>query len=336
MIYRCIPILYLLTFTLLSCKKTTQAPAISFYYWKTSFKLSEYENSILKENSVKNLYIRYFDIDLDSAKIAFPLSPIRFQQMPFGYKVVPVIYIKNKVFLEQSIKVEELATNVYKFITQISKHIEQQTDEIQLDCDWNLSSRDKYFAFIKALKIISGKSISATIRLHQIKYFKKTGVPPVDKGILMYYNMSPISPDSIVSIYDRNVAKQYIASLQKYPIDLDIALPIFSWGIQIRSGKVLDILPKINIDSMLLQHNIVYLKPNYYQVAEPFFFNGFYLMKNDVLKLESVNEQQLNQMAADIKANIRKTPKEIIFYDLDQFNLKQHEKTDFQKISHHF
>ena len=225
---------------------------------------------------------------------------------------------------------------MYKYITQISKHIEQKADEIQLDCDWNLTSRDKYFAFIKALKTISGKNISATIRLHQVKYFKKTGIPPVDKGVLMYYNMSPISPDSIVSIYDRNVAKQYITSLQRYPLELDIALPIFSWGIQLRSKQIMDILPKINIDSMMTQHNIVYLKPNYYQVAEPFFYKGFYLMKNDVLKLESVNEQQLKQMADDISDNIKKTPKEIIFYDLDEFNLKQHEKTDFQKVSHHF
>ena len=33
--------------------------------------------------------------------------------------------------------------------------------------------------------------MSATIRLHQVKYRADTGVPPVDRGMLMAYNLLP-------------------------------------------------------------------------------------------------------------------------------------------------
>ena len=64
--------------------------------------------------------------------------------------------------------------------------------EIQLDCDWNSSTQKKYFNLIEEMKLYpTWENIvwSATIRLHQLKYPKQTGVPPVNKGVLMFYNM---------------------------------------------------------------------------------------------------------------------------------------------------
>ncbi len=75
-------------------------------------------------------------------------------------------------------------------------------------------------------------AVSATLRLHQIKYHQKTGVPPVRKGILMFYNMgSPTRMDVQNSMLDLDIAKQYIGNLESYPLPLDVALPLFSWGV---------------------------------------------------------------------------------------------------------
>ena len=60
-----------------SCSQR-ERPTIAFYYWKTIFKLSESEKNTLTENEVKKIYIRYFDIDLDSKNEPFPISPIGF------------------------------------------------------------------------------------------------------------------------------------------------------------------------------------------------------------------------------------------------------------------
>ena len=55
---------FLLLFVFVSCR-SKQAPAVSFYYWKTRFELNQYENNVLTGNNVPVLYVRYFDIDVE-------------------------------------------------------------------------------------------------------------------------------------------------------------------------------------------------------------------------------------------------------------------------------
>ena len=206
--------LVILVFVLCCCTSQDQ-PVISFYYWKTVFKLSNLEKETLKDNNVTKLYIRYFDIDLDANKKPFPVSPIHFNEVPSSFTVVPVIYIKNKVMLEKTIDIEELATKTNDFIIQINQKNKLNCTEIQIDCDWSLESQSNYLEFVKAFKKISKKKLSATIRLHQVKYFKKTKIPEVDSGVLMYYNMGTIAADASNSIYDQEIALRYLSSLKK-------------------------------------------------------------------------------------------------------------------------
>ena len=170
-----------LFFLLTSCHQQ-ERPMGSFYYWKTIFKLSPLEKGTLKDNQVKKLYIRYFDIDWNAkSENAFPQSPIRFEQNPSDFSIVPVVYIKNKVFLNQDIDVLDLAQKTNDLIQQINNKNQISCQEIQIDCDWTLASRDNYLKFINDFKNISGKKLSATIRLHQIKYYTKTKIPNVDR-----------------------------------------------------------------------------------------------------------------------------------------------------------
>lgn len=46
----------------IGCKRPP--PAISFYYWKTSYGPSMADSAVLAENQVKELYLRYFDLDI--------------------------------------------------------------------------------------------------------------------------------------------------------------------------------------------------------------------------------------------------------------------------------
>ena len=59
---------------------------------------------------------------------------------------------------------------------------------------------------------------------------------------------------------------------------------------------------------------------------------GVFYKENDLLKLETISENNLLEMASDLKENTSLNPEEIIFYDLDEFKLKNYEKDIFKKV----
>jgi hypothetical protein len=316
----------------LSCEQQEQ-PTISFYYWKTVFRLSPKEKNCLKENQVKRLYIRYFDIDLNAkTQKAFPRSPIRFEETAINFEIIPVVYIKNRVMLDSNLNISDLAQKTNDFINQINLKNNINIQEIQIDCDWTLASKDNYLKFVEVLKKTSNKRLSATIRLHQIKYFKKTKIPNVDRGVLMYYNMGKIAPDSLNSIYDRDIANRYLSSLQHYPLPINIALPIYSWGIHIRDGKTIGLRNKIDSKKLTVKNGFTSITNNWFRCKNAIFIDGTFYKKNDLIKLETISENDLLEMANDLDQNTIQNPKEIIFYDLDQFNLKNYDTTTFKEI----
>ena len=317
---------------LISCNKN-EKPVVAFYYWKTILKLSETEKLALKDNEVTKLYIRYFDIGQHpQTKEPIPLSPIRFQDAVTKFEIVPVVFIQNKVMLSSSLDVEDLAQKTVRLIEEISTKNKITSQEIQIDCDWTLKSKDNYLKFIERVKKLSGKKLSATIRLHQVKYFKKTKIPNVDSGVLMYYNMGSIAPDSLNSIYDQKIAERYLKSLKKYPMHLDFALPIYSWGIHIRNQKVIGLRSKMNVAELKRDSNFQQLSGIFFKAKKSNYKNGVFYEENDLLKMEAITAEDLKQMAEELSENVAQQPKEIIFYDLDEFNLKNYEKNIFEQV----
>jgi hypothetical protein len=315
-----------------SCQQKEQ-PVISFYYWKTIFRLSPKEKNCLTANQVKRLYIRYFDIDINSkTEKAYPRSPIRFEETTVGFEIIPVVYIKNQVMLDSNVNILDLAQKTNSFINQINLKNNISIQEIQIDCDWTLASKEAYLKFIETFKKVSNKKLSATIRLHQIKYFKQTKIPNVDRGVLMYYNMGKIAPDSLNSIYDRNIANRYLSALKDYPLPINIALPIYSWGIHIRDGKTIGLLTKINSKELKNNNSFVLTKDNWFICNKAIYKDGIFYKENDRIKLETISENDLQEMANDLEENTTKNPQEIILYDLDEFNLKNYETAIFKEI----
>ena len=316
---------------LAGCKKTIKSE-ISFYYWKTTFDISEKEKDVLRDNSISKIYVRYFDLILKD-KVPVPLSPVHFKEIP-EIKIVPVLFIKNDVFLEPSTNLSVLSDKTWTLMEEISSDNKLTYSEFQLDCDWTMRSRDNYFQFIELLKAKSSKNISATIRLHQIKYFRGTGVPPVDSGVLMYYNMGRLAPDTLNSIYERGIALDYIKSLKNYPLRLNIALPIYSWAVHIRNNRVINLINKVDKDNFISDSNFFLNRDNQFYVKVNNLKSGSFFEKGDIIKIESVSADALEEMCHDLRKNISSTPNEIIFYDLDAFNLEKynHGKNFFQKV----
>ncbi|MDN3709518.1 hypothetical protein QW060_21305 [Myroides ceti] len=50
------------------------------------------------------------------------------------------------------------------------------------------------------------------------------------------------------------------------------------------------------------------------------------------MKIEQIEAEDLQQMVRDISDNIPDSPKEIIFYDLEEKNINSYEKEFFKKL----
>lgn len=317
---------------LISCGKN-EKPVVAFYYWKTIFKLSETEKEVLRDNNVTKLYIRYFDIGLyPETKEPIPISPIRFQENINSFNVVPVVFIQNKVMSLPNLDIDDLAQKTVHLVEEMNTKNKISCQEIQIDCDWTLKSKDNYLKFIEQFKKLSKKKLSATIRLHQVKYFKKTKIPNVDSGVLMYYNMGTIAPDAENSIYSQKIAGKYLKSLKKYPLHLDFALPIYSWAIHIRNQKVIGLRSKINANELKNDANFEKVDALFFKVKKSNYKNGIFYEENDLLKIEAISSEDLKEMAEELDDNVVQRPREIIFYDLDEFNIKNYEKNIFKQV----
>jgi hypothetical protein len=314
-----------------SCIRKTEAPAILFYHWKSILNLSATEKKSIENNSCRKLYVKFFDVVNENS--AIPLAKVDMKNIP-SCEIVPVVYIANAVFAQEATDPNDLAGKVQKLVVEMSAHAKLSCNEIQFDCDWTVKTKEKYFKFLRAAKKMFNKRICATIRLHQIKYRERAGIPPADEGVLMYYNMGKISSGDNNSIYDRKIAADYELSLKDYPLTLNLALPIFGWGIQVRDGKVICLLDKMGKENFLSDGNFVQAPDNIFTVKNSCFKSGYYFEKNDKIKTESVTEESLDEMGRELSG--RFTPKEIIFYDLDSINLKRYDEDIFRKVAAHF
>lgn len=320
----------------LCCCKPTAKQDVSFYYWKSTFSLKDPERSALSETKCQTLYVKYFDVVKENGQIK-PVATIHFKDVLPEQRIVPVVFIKNEVFRDiDSAETERLAKNILSLIDQINFSNSIHVNELQWDCDWTESTKDQYFAFLRTIKKFFNDRVSATIRLHQIKYSHITGIPPVDKGVLMYYNMSDITSSSKNSIYDKRTANKYLNSLRDYPLQMDIALPIFTWGIHSRDRKVVGLLNKMNEAHFNNDTNFIKEGPNQFSLKHACFKEGYYFQGGDKVKIEYIKKEELLQMAEDIKPNLSSWPTEIIFYDLDSLNLSRYEKTIFKEVLDRF
>ena len=234
---------------------------MSFYYWDPSFTLDSMEGNTLRDNNVHTLYIHYFDVDrtpADSAPV--PLAPFRYAASPTNYAIVPVVTIRNRVFEKiLPAAIRAFAADIFARVRSINASGHLQNQEIQFDCDWTQKTRENYFSFLREYRLISVQTISASIRMSQLRYPEGTGVPPVDYGVLFYFNLEETDSGNERSIYERAIAHRYAPSLRSYPLTLDVALPIFSTGRYSRDGEdLLEIVADINRHSNHHIRNLIF------------------------------------------------------------------------------
>ncbi len=249
---RCpIALMLLLLLPITSCDRAVHPAHVerAVYHWRNTDDLFEPEERFLDTHQVRTLFWKALDIDWNEANHAHPVSIVRSPFMPDdrGYgggrnertkdvMLVPVVYITDRTMLHcDSAQLDAFATKLERKLIQLCGKDQR---EVQFDCDWTARSRDTYFTFLRMMRARLKCRLSATVRLHQFKDPEGTGVPPVDRGMLMLYNVADVKrygPHN--SIFNAEAAKPYIQGAARYPLPLDIALPAFSWLVHYRNGR---------------------------------------------------------------------------------------------------
>lgn len=316
----------------------------TFYHWKSHLDLSQVERDALARLGSQRLYLRFFDVDIDpKTKAPGPVAKLKVDAAPpAGIEIVPCVFITNRTLrsLNPS-QVEDLANKMHASISQTrSKFPGHPVKEVQIDCDWTLQTQRAYFNLLEQLSSHFYEDsifLSATIRLHQYKLFEQTGIPPVKKGMLMAYNLGNVrDPREENSIFSMTDLQKYLLPPTQYPLELDLALPIFSWTVLIRRGRPIRLLNNLRLKKVLANPRILPKGKSGAIVQESHYFQGHYLYKGDVLRTETVSQPILNEACKLLSEALPQAPANLVFYHLDEQNLDDYSPQQLQKLSGHF
>jgi hypothetical protein len=336
---------------LMGCNETKTPRQIerSFYYWKSNLHLSTLEKNTLDTLGVKTLYIKFFDVDWNNQQQkAVPIAKLTTDENSlnsvrdkkysnnFRFLVIPTIFITNETFLNiDTSAIKKLADDVSQLTNNtISNFSFNEIGGIQFDCDWTESTKEKYFLFLSSFKKVwtnSKMEISATIRLHQIKFLGKTGVPPVNKGMLMCYNMGNLkNPATNNSIIETTEFKKYMGNLKTYPLPLDVALPLFEWNVLFRKKMYNGILR--DFSTAPFSSSFTIKKENSFTILKDTFLQGYQFFKDDIVRNEKSDYSTIIDVANEVNQRLKNTQLRVSLYHLDSVILTKYKTHELENI----
>ena len=284
-------------------QNTPRTTLRSAYYWSTEWRS---EPRVMEQTKgLDRLYLRFFDVVLDRNGEPMPNATLRFSaKLPRKVEVVPVVFIVNDV-MKNVKNTDELAEKVLRRILQISETHDIGVKEVQIDCDWTLTSRRNYRIFLSQLRRLAAAkqlALSATIRLHQLSQ----PVPPVDKGVLMMYNTGDFTDLRCEHpILDLRDVVPYLKYLSGYRLPLSPAYPLFSYRLLFRNGHYKGVLHADNDLPVLPGDSVIERK----------------VSMREVLKVK----QTIEEIRPDLK-------RETIIYDFSPNHIANYKPRDYEEI----
>jgi len=232
-------VIVLLGLLTISCQEQRELDeGNAVYYWRTDFRLDSTERAFLRQYHINKVYCRYFDVVMDTVQGQGPKpnATITFSDtLPEGIEMIPTVYITEDCMHQPH---NGLAEKIVKRILQMNEtNGIRNVREIQIDCDYTSRSMKTYYQFLSSVGTVLSEStadslrtvpteLSTTIRLHQLSM----PAPPVDYGVLMIYNTGdPRKWTERNPILDIRDVSPYLKRLDKYPLPLAAAYPVYSW-----------------------------------------------------------------------------------------------------------
>lgn len=325
-----------------ACKQHPEKINRSIYYWKNSiWYLQDEERNFLHDHHMQTMYVKYFEVYYDENMGAVPSAKTYLSLYDNdSISIVPVVYIRNEIFKNMhDSEYQTLANNIVFLIDKYSRErfsSRKVESEIQIDCDWTLNTKEKYFTLLKLIKQEAKRKLSCTLRLYPYKYDQQMGVPPVDQAVLMCYNlMNPLEHKNKNSILDIDELKKYLNRDATYPLPLSVALPTFSWMqlYQLNQFKQLihqhysELMPVLKADK----------KEMWYQVVRDTVLEDVYLRQGDKIKAEAVSMEELTKAIELISDEIHsKEELNVILYHLDANQLKPYSHENVEHLYNDF
>ncbi len=294
----------------------------SFYYWKTAFNLSPKEKETLQQLSVNQLYVKFFDVEWNREQfLPQPAAKSIFRQKPpAGIRITPVVFITQEPLQKSTAaQLDTLAANISNLLSSIAVNNELSlSSEVQIDCDWTATTKEKYFHLLQQFRkqsFFQQKTLSATIRLHQVKFLSQNGVPPADKGLLMCYNMGNLRhPQTKNSIIDETELKKYISHLDSYPLPLDVALPVFDWYALFEENTYKGLIRDFTAGEVAEKEGRIVFTADTT-------INGYAFKKGQWLRYEKSDADIVKNCAQLISKKLKRSELTVILYHLDQDHL---------------
>lgn len=333
-------LLFVVIACLCSCTSSTKRKELQrgIYYWKTNLRLGEYERQLLDTLKVERLYTRFFDVDISAdGKRARPNAIINFGQTLPHQEIVPVVFITPRAMeVMPRGELSFYAKEISQLLAQLCASRDLEPEEIQIDFDWTASNKAKYFELLQLLRaqaFFAHKRLSVTIRLHQVKYMLQAGIPPADKGLLMVYNMEPLTDFKVEnSIIRKETVAKYLQNIEAYPLQLDIALPIFSWTLLFEGEKLKGIMRNLQPSSLKDTALFSPIGNNRFQVRKDSIWNGYRLSTRSVLRHEESDIQVLNAVVKFLSPKIKTDSLTLILYHCDSVNFSKYHIHELEKI----
>lgn len=276
----------------------------SVYYWSTTFDMDSTKQAFVRQHEVRRIYLRYFDVVLGEHGEAQPNATVRFASaVPKGVEIVPTVFIVNDVMRKD---IEGLAEKILGRVVQMSETNDVAgVKEMQIDCDWTLSTRRRFFDFMREMQRLCHErdmKLSATIRFHQLSQPS----PPCDRGVLMAYNTGDFTRlDCEKPILDLADVKQYLRHLGSYDLPLAVAYPVYSWRLLFRGGEYVGIMHSDDDLPVLPTDTIVTRQPSY----------------EDIIAAQKA-----------INGKIKHNEREVILFDLSRQNINHYNTTEYETI----
>ncbi|RFM32121.1 hypothetical protein [Chitinophaga silvisoli] len=343
--------LILLLPILLGCAHQPKQGSHAFYYWKFDNESDpSTDTGLIRKLHVDHFYIHYFDVDWSEA-LGMPVPKgARYYFSDITPMVngtyCPVVFITNRTFETMGEdSCEWLAGKITAKINDMTAGFEEHAagqaykvgmnwleekpkiiarreglhKEVQIDCDWTPATKDKYFHFLRAFKALNKeKELSATIRLYPYKYYRKMGIPPIDRGMLMCYNMDRIDKLATAnSVFDKKVLTSYLVGTH-YPLPLDVSFPIFGWYAWFRGNQFRGI---VHDGDEVTKVGILNSKS---LISRDTTLDGRFFREGDLLRREYPDS---NTLKSAIDLAMRKVPayRHVTFYHWDPNSIAAYE-----------
>lgn len=278
-------------------------PRRSVYYWQTTLRVGAAERAFLARNGIGKVYCRYFDV-VPGDDGPQPNATLAFEgAFPKTVEVVPVVFIVNDCMGQPH---DGLAEKIVRRVSQMNEtNSLLAARELQIDCDWTMTTREAFFAFLERLRAMChdrGMKLSVTIRLHQLSQ----PAPPADHGVLMMYNTGDVTKLAVRKpILDIKDVMPYMRYLRGYGMSLSTAYPLFTWHVLFRGGKYVGIMHGDDDLPVLPGDSVAVRQPEL----------------DDILRAKHAVDDARNDANG-----------EIILYDLNDKNIKRFTNDNFKKI----